>query len=834
MSAILHIQLLGGFLIAYAGAPVTTIRSGRRQALLAYLLLHRDAPLARARLAFLFWPDSTEAQARTNLRKHLHFLRRSLPDADRYIHLDTHTVQWLPDAPFTLDVADLEATMATAEQSRREGRQVAERAALERATHLYKGDLLPSCYDDWILPQRERLRQAYIRALERLVALCEDRRDYAAAVDHAQGLLRHDPLYEAAYRHLMRLYALADDRANALQTYHTCETVLQRELGVSPSPATQDLYARLMRATPATSEQSPAAPAPPSPMVGRDLEWAQLQSAWRAATRHGPQMVLVKGDSGIGKTRLVEEMMYWAHKQGVDAALARCYAAEDNLAFAPVVTWLRARPLPSLDAVWRRELARLLPEAIAETEDIVPPYPMMEPWQRQLLFEALARAILGHGAPLLLALDDIQWCDHETLAWLQYLVRFPEARLLVLVTLNRTATLNAPEHLNLLLRALDHDDQLTEVLLGALDRASTAQMAANLSGCELAPDLAAHLYRETEGNPLFVSEIVHAGLDIVEAHLGDASRPLPPRMQATIEARLARLSPDARGLAGLAAAIGRQFAFAVLAQASTEGQDTLVRELDELCEKHVIREHGQDGYDFTHDKLREVAYAGLSAARRRLHHLRIAQALEALYPDELSSLSAQLALHYDRAAQPRQAIGYYRRAALTARGIFANRETIRCLERALALTERLRPGREGQRERLDILLNLTRTCFADGQAKTAERYLREAIALGHDVPLAPHRLVRMTYWLGEILHWQGRYDEQIRTGERGLALLEGDTGKTEAKLMQKLIAIGRGTAPNTVRLPDPARDRPDGTLLERRLWYAVFETQRVFEINTQR
>jgi tetratricopeptide (TPR) repeat protein len=152
-----------------------------------------------------------------------------------------------------------------------------------------------------------------------------------------------------------------------------------------------------------------------------------------------------------------------------------------------------------------------------------------------------------------------------------------------------------------------------------------------------------------------------------------------------------------------------------------------------------------------------------------------------------------------------------------ARGIFAHRETIRYLERALLLT-----GDERQGERLDLLLSLMRTCFAASRVAEAEGYLREAIALGHDVALAPHRLARMTYWLGEILHWQGRYDEQVRAGERGLALLGDDTASIEAALLERLIAVGRG-APNAIRLPDPAADEPDGTLLERRLWYAVFE-----------
>ena len=110
----------------------------------------------------------------------------------------------------------------------------------------YRADLLPSCYDEWIVPERERLRQQYLVALAQLVRLLEAQHDYAAAIRHAQSWLRYDPLAEDAYRALMRLLVLTNDRAGALRVYQTCVTTLQRELGVKPGPATQDSYRRLL------------------------------------------------------------------------------------------------------------------------------------------------------------------------------------------------------------------------------------------------------------------------------------------------------------------------------------------------------------------------------------------------------------------------------------------------------------------------------------------------------------------------------------------------------------------------------------------------------------
>ena len=117
----LSVSLLGDFCIRYDEAPVTDVDTPRLQSLLAYLLLHRDAPQSRAHLAFLFWPDTTEAQARTNLRNLLHHLRHALPDADSYLDASAQTLQWRSDAPFTLDVADFEAALAHAEQAQAGG-----------------------------------------------------------------------------------------------------------------------------------------------------------------------------------------------------------------------------------------------------------------------------------------------------------------------------------------------------------------------------------------------------------------------------------------------------------------------------------------------------------------------------------------------------------------------------------------------------------------------------------------------------------------------------------------------------------------------------------------
>ena len=411
------------------------------------------------------------------------------------------------------------------------------------------------------------------------------------------------------------------------------------------------------------------------------------------------------------KTRLAEGLVQWVERQGFTAASARCYAAGGGLAYGPVSDWLRARPLPPLEPVWLREIARILPELLAQRPDAAPPGPLAEPWQRQQFFQAMARAVLGNRQPLLLLIDGLQWCDRGTLEWLYYLLHYdPQARMLVVGT-SRPLEAGDSQPLASLVQALRRDDQLAEIDLKPLGEASTAALAADVAGRELDPDMATCLYRETEGNPLFAIETVRMGLvsgaqDPSTGSGGSGSaclpRPLPSKIQAAIEGRLAQLSAPARELAELAATIGREFGFAVLAGASDQNEVTLVRALDELWQRRIVREQGADGYDFGHDKLREVAYAGLSTARRRLMHRRVAQALENVHAGDLDSVSAQVAAHYEGAGEPERAIQYYQRGAKAAQAMCASTEAIEYYQRALALLEALPADESRQDWRRDV------------------------------------------------------------------------------------------------------------------------------------
>lgn len=307
----IDIHLLGEFNVQLDGRSLPALNADRPQTLLAYLLLHRHAPQSRRHLAFLIWPDSTEAQALSNLRYLLHTLRQALPDADSYLAVDKLTLQWLPQLPYRLDVADFEEALLAAEQT---ADPLTARRWLEQAVSQYRGDLLPANYDDWLIPLRDDLTRRYQAALIRLIDLLSEAEAYQVAANYAQQLLQQDPLNESHTIRLMRLYARAGAQSAIRRVYQQCVAALEQELGVEPEAATQAAYqAALAQASLAqgAATSAPASrlaapmprplPQPATPFLGREVELHEIS---RLLADPHCRLLTITGPGGMGKTRL--------------------------------------------------------------------------------------------------------------------------------------------------------------------------------------------------------------------------------------------------------------------------------------------------------------------------------------------------------------------------------------------------------------------------------------------------------------------------------------------------------------------------------------------------
>ncbi|MFQ5709292.1 MAG: AAA family ATPase [bacterium] len=815
----LSLSLFGDFRLSSQNQPVQGVDTGRMRSLLAYLALHRDAEITRQRIAFLFWPNSEEGQARTNLRQLLHHLRQSFPDLEHYLDIDARTVKWRSSSPVCIDVAEFIKRISEAEEAAKTADLLSERTALENAARLYSADLMPECYDDWIEPDRDRLRQLLTGALERLTEICEQQGQYQEALSYAERLLTIDEFDESTYRLLIRLHALNKDRASSLRVYNRCVEVLSNELDIEPAAETQEAHHRITRAAlgpePLTSKE------PEIPLVGRERERSALLQAWQRTEAGNAHVVLLHGEAGIGKTRLAQELIQTINRQGFAVATACCYAAEGRLAYGPVTEWLKADPIHEavldLDNVWQREIARLLPELLAERPDLSPPAALTESWERQRLFSALARAVLASRQPLLLFIDDIQWADPGTVEWLHYLLRFEPCAKILIVAAARAGALSANGPLLSLTLELRRSSVLTEIELGAIDAVQTALLARHVSCGNLDDKAVASLFASTEGNPLFVVEMTRARME--ERNTG-ASRTkkipgnltLPQKVQAVIQTRLFNLSPSSKKLLELAAIIGRVFTFDILSHAYHENEETLIQSLEELLEHRLIREQERMVYDFSHDKIREVTTAGISGTRRCLLHRRVAEALEQTHAGELDQFNGQLATHWENAGFPLHAISYCEQGGKTAQRIFANGDAEEHLQRGLRLVREHLTGQERDRRELDIL-RLLSLCLVQGRGYGASqvqhvgarvwelskqlnqqpgspllRMLAISKLVGSDISNAEQFGIQLLeqakndnddvagveahYVLGVTYHWQGRFVSARKHLEKAIALYD--------------------------------------------------------------
>ena len=448
------------------------------------------------------------------------------------------------------------------------------------------------------------------------------------------------------------------------------------------------------------------------PLVGRRAEWRRLQTAWLDASAGGPLCVVLEGEAGIGKSHLAQELLMWATRKGISTARARAYAAEGRLSYAPITDWLRSAALRQgvlrLDARSLGDVAQLVPELLSDRPDLADRRQPMGPQHRQRFFQSLARAVLSAQRPLLLVLDDLQWCDQDTLEWLHYLLRFDARAPLLLVGTARLEEVGPRHPLTTLLSDLRGSGQLTELALGPLDAADTAELAVRVAGRMLDPDETRRLFDQTEGQPLFVVETIralvgsseHAPLPTTQPAAGSGPGRLPPKVHAVIAARLAQLSDPTREIVRLAATIGRSFTLDLLIDASASDIDGVVAAIDELWQRQIVREHGTSAYDFSHDRIREVAYTDMSAARRSMLHRRVAQALERGSGANGDGVSAQVAAHYEQGGLPARAVPHYRRAAELAQRVHAHHEAIHLLRRGLDLLAGLAPGQERDAQEL--------------------------------------------------------------------------------------------------------------------------------------
>jgi tetratricopeptide (TPR) repeat protein len=473
-----------------------------------------------------------------------------------------------------------------------------------------------------------------------------------------------------------------------VSAYHRCATLLEQELGIEPDAETRRLLADLVDPSPSRPDAVDGTVVASVGFIGRREELHAITTVMDEAFTGAVRAVLVVGEPGVGKTRLVAEAARAARQRDGLVATAQCYGAPGRLALAPVAEWLTepvlAAGVASLPPVWRAEVERLVPGSDPGS----PPDPsrgVVDAWQRYRFYQGLAQALRVADRPLLLVLDNLQWCDEETLDFLAFVLGAEPTRPLMLALTARVTELGESRPHREWIRRLRASGTMQEITLTPFGEEETGELLRRLTGQEVPDEVARVAVSATGGFPLYV---VEAARHRASAAPQDGA---PADLGAVLRARFDQVGDGARHVAGLAAAVGRAFDLELLCEASDLDADAVVRAVDQLWRLRILHETRR-GYDFTHDLLRDAAYQQVGPPARWLLHRRLAQALELLHPGRTHEVAGQLADQYSRAGNRARALEYYHRAAETAARVFAHAEAIHLHEAALRQLAELPEG----------------------------------------------------------------------------------------------------------------------------------------------
>jgi DNA-binding SARP family transcriptional activator len=719
-----QIRLLGELEVQLvSGARAALPASRRTRALLAFLAGSAHAQ-TRTRLCELFW--SGPSDPRGALRWSLTKLRPLVPLAT-----EGERVALAPGT--TTDIALVRGALMQAASTDTE--------SLESALAQFRGEPfegldLHDCfgYQEWLSAEREGLRRLELSALsslsERLSASAPER-----ALAHARRRVSIDPLTEQAHVEVMELLARLGRVREALAHYERCRRMLDGELGKRTWPLLEQARVALSTHAGQTSSSAPRAVSePPRAEVAHDASAsfvgrARERESLKEALQNQHTIVLILGDPGIGKSRLLEVAAQDARARGSLTLYGRAFEAEMVRPYGPWIDALRALPLSTLSPELRGQLAPLLPELsqgiVAHTD-------------RALMFDAILAFLteLSGMRSLSIALDDVQWLDDASASLVHYLARRGTCPLLLAA---RPGELEDNAPVRSVLRTLRREANLTEIALAPLSRAETATLLARTRDED-----ALHIYERSAGNPLFALELAKA---LAQGMALDA---LPDTLQGLLQERFGALSESAKALVPWAATLGHSFALDWLGELAQSPPNDLLRGVEELERRGIFRiataGQSQFGYDFAHDLLRRAAYLGMSAPRRALCHARAA-ALLAKLPDADGALAGDLVHHAALAGQDELAASAAVSAGQRCLRLFAHTEAVEIAERGLHHVARL-----AGKARLGLLVDLWGVLVL---AAPSSRHAEIEDALSAAVALAAG--------LGEV--------SAVATGSRALSVL---------------------------------------------------------------
>lgn len=756
------IFLLGGF----RTEPALNIPGGHPYRLFVYLLLHPKQAHGRDQIIERLWPEFSPARARRALSDALYRLRQAIPESWLIVQSDTLS---LVSEPFLwVDAWELAAHADSQDM-----------ALLKEVAALYLGELTPDIDDEWVWIHRERLRTKVIVALHQLAANAEDGRDYLLAESYFRRLAELDDMNELTRRGLMRCLAAQDRLDEALAVYQQFQAFLADELSVPPTEETRRLAQQLQDEW--EVRQQSVGERKTLPFVGRMTERAQLLTLLDKARSGEGGLVVVLGQAGIGKSRLLEFLGQSADWRGWQVAWGRGEEFVLPRPYAPFVAALTAvLPKPRIQQLtrflpgwWMALLARILPAF--EQQPGLPTVPETAVNTTQLT--TALRALLSglqQIAPQLIILDDVQWADPEIWPLLDGLQESLTEMSILLIVCGRDDALQTQVPAWEAIQKWGNGG-LPIIRLGGLAPQPLAEMARALGKPALTSRKLAALHQMSAGNPLLALSLLEADEPVTA--VAESSQLLEMQRK-----RLALLSDAALLVLQAAAVLGYRFDYemweAVVRAIDTADLPALAGELEQR--RLLMLE--ASGYRFHHDTLRACVYNDCPPARRPILHQRALAAYEQLRPDDTVAM-----LYHAGAAENDTAVAKYAlRAGQEALEKFAYKDALSYFSQSLEVL----PANHW-RDRFTALVGRATTYHmqADQERLRVDlEALQEVVDHLPDLALKADVLLRRASlaWL------QGEQDEAREIAEEGLELTQatGDLAQ-EAAFMETLGRVAR-------------------------------------------
>ena len=662
---LLRVRLLGGFRVEQADVTRAVSDWQRRSAktLMKLLATCPGHALHREQILDLLWPGVGVESALNSFAKALHAARHAFePDLPR--RKDSAYLR-LTDAMLALNTEHVVIDADNFEQMAEDALRNQDAAAYESALAAYGGELLPEeRYADWCAERRTFLAELRVRLLLGLAEALENRGACNEAADQLRAALGQEPTREVVHRRLMRLYAEMGTPDQAVRQFQTCKDVLQRELGLAPQPETVSLYhdilgSRMPRRNSVPDRNSamtnrnrtvvsPHRPAGTGaarvkPFVGRDRLIEHLCSQLARGTRKSAGMILLTGETGIGKTRLLEEFAARAGMQGAAVLWSGRGAHAKQFACGPFAVALEgyaaSRPEAERNTLAHRypALARFVPSLGMSGESV----PCAGDYHLDLI-PAIVRLLtdLGRKQPVLLVLNDLHDADPFSLDLVRYLAHLAAWRPWLMVGTAREEEVEAGSEFRRMIEATMRERLCQRIDLPCLSRQDSGQLVrAMLPDRRVGDELAEEIYKRSGGNPLFIGELVREMHQCGEPVLARgrwhesswvAAR-VPARVRALTAMRLSSMDETLRRVLGLAAAAGAteislgKLRAAAAALEPPVPDAALLDALDGALRMRLLEEQ-KSGYAFRHPLIRSALYEGLSRHRRDQFHAALATA----------------------------------------------------------------------------------------------------------------------------------------------------------------------------------------------------------------